>query len=278
MFYLPHYLFRALLVITLVFGTIHLIFEPSQNSWYSIGLGILCLVIFFTIFAFTIVRNLQPNRRLKNIKWWVNFHIYGSFILWVLVLFHTSFEFDSSFFYIYTAASILVLLTGIAGQYFFIKIPRTHSGLEEGKAEIVKASEHHAMKLLKLSITDDALLNYMGKVDNFIRETLMTTRRKNLRSLIANDIKIYQIKLQFKKEFERGLSRNESLEEYKALIFKRLTIDLKIAHMSITKGLLKLWNYIHFGAIHFYVLIIFFHVYSKLITTNFAELVFWNWK
>jgi hypothetical protein len=241
-------------------------------------LGILCLLLFLGSFIFTVVRNIKPKRRLKNIKWWVNFHIYLSFILWVVVLFHTCFEFDSYFFYLYTFVSLLVLLTGVAGQYFFIKIPRTHTGLEETKNEIFDESEKLAMKLLKFSFTDEALLNYMGKVDNFIRESLKKSKRKNLRSLITNDIKIYKIKKEFKKEFEKGLSRDEKLEEYKHLIFMRLTIDLKIANMSITKRLLKQWNYIHFGAIYFYVLIIFFHVYSKLITVNFSELVFWNWK
>jgi len=276
-FYLPRYLLRVTLSVFIILASVQIAFEPAQNSWYSVSLGFLCLSLFIAIFLFSVVKRFTLYHKWKNYRWWVNYHIFVVFVLWVSALFHSAFEFDSNYFYAFTMASIIIFFSGIAGQYFFIKMPRTKSGLEETREEITRESENHALELLKIAVEDVTMFNFLDKMDAVIRQTAFI-HHQNLFGLIYNDIKMSIVKRKVTRQIKTEKYDMQNIEEYRNLIFKRLTIELKASHMAVARVLLKRWTYFHFGAVYVYVLVIAFHVYSKFMTLHFSELVFWNWR
>lgn len=276
MFYLPRYIFGVSAAFALLLGILHWGFRPDLFSWYSIGLGLAALLFLFFIILYFLVVRTGWYRYLMNYRWWVNFHIYSAFLMWVLAAYHSGFRMSSPFAWIFWGATLLVLGTGVVGQYFFIKIPRSSSGLAESRNEIIEVAEQHALKLLKTAVDDPTLFAFLDKMDRFIRDTSFSQRR-NLWGMIKNDLRIMWVKRAFTRELKKEQHDNPRLLEYQNQVLKRITIEIKIAHMSISRNLLRRWTYFHYAAVGYYLMVLGLHVWTKLMTTQFREMPVWHW-
>jgi hypothetical protein len=116
------------------FNPDHEVLKPSGAIGH--GLGILgSLIIIIGVFTYMIRKRNRSLMRLGILKHWLEFHIFMCTLGPVMILFHTAFKFGGlvsvSFW-----SMVAVFLSGIAGRFIYLQIPRSIEGRELSLNEI----------------------------------------------------------------------------------------------------------------------------------------------
>ena len=112
----------------------HLLLKP--NGLLGHGLGIAgSLFMILGVSLYMLRKRVRKLHRLGLIRHWLEFHIFLCVLGPVLVLYHTSFKVGGlvavSFW-----SMVAVVLSGVAGRFIYIRIPRTIEGRELSLLEI----------------------------------------------------------------------------------------------------------------------------------------------
>ena len=223
-----------------VYHADHLILKPSG----SIGHGLGIFGSFFIIVGISTYMARKRYRFLSRIgilKHWLEFHIFLCTLGPVMVLFHTSYKFGGlvsvSFW-----SMVAVFLSGVAGRFIYLQIPRSIEGRELNLSE-VRAMKSDLTEIIKTS-------HNLGEENyRIIADSVKNKTRIYYKSPIVRLIRNYSDDRRSIKEVKSALKKsNLPKTDYKniiSLVKSDITINRRIETLDLMKNLFKYWHVAH---------------------------------
>ena len=223
-----------------VYHADHLILKPSG----SIGHGLGIFGSFFIIVGISTYMARKRYRFLSRIgilKHWLEFHIFLCTLGPVMVLFHTSYKFGGlvsvSFW-----SMVAVFLSGVAGRFIYLQIPRSIEGRELNLSE-VRAMKSDLTEIIKTSH------NFGEENYRIIADSVKNKTRIYYKSPIVRLIRNYSDDRRSIKEVKSILKKsNLPKTDYNniiSLVKSDITINRRIETLDLMKNLFKYWHVAH---------------------------------
>jgi len=203
------------------------------------GLGVVgTLLIMVGVLGYMARKRYGFMRRWGLLKHWLEFHIFLCTLGPMMVLFHTAFKFGGivsiSFW-----SMVAVFLSGIAGRFIYLQIPRSIEGRELSLNEVksLRSEVNHGVRTaagisenLLERLTDQmeaekATRGRMGFVAGFISDRKLITRLDRLMK-------------------ENGLDK-ASRRNIRKLAASELSLNHRIARLNKMQQLFKYWHVAH---------------------------------
>lgn len=230
--------------------------QLKPNGFIGHGLGVIgSLCLLFGIFGYMARKRFRFLMNIGLLKHWLEFHIFLCILGPVLITFHTTLKFGGLVSISYWSM-VLVLLSGIAGRYIYLQIPRNLQGAELSLGELNKNKSAINAELRGKFNLDDKVLSAI--------QLSIKSRPERSGHLIKRTIE----KLRYDKNTTRKLKKiltNQNLtkENSKKIIYLvKNEIDLyrKMDRLATMQNLFKFWHVIHLPLALVMLIIMFIHV------------------
>jgi hypothetical protein len=222
-------------------------YHPDNNTLKPSGIlghgfGIVgSLLIVIGVSTYMARKRFRFLLRLGILKHWLEFHIFLCTLGPVLVLFHTAYKFGGlvaiSFW-----SMVAVFLSGIAGRFIYLQIPRTIEGQEMTQNDIRSMKTDIASVLMSSYNLDEksyALITetIKKKVELYQSNVLIRlfTNYSDDRKIIHNVKKVLR---------ESGMQRKDK-KQIVELINEDLKLNRKIERLGTMQSMFKYWHVIH---------------------------------
>jgi hypothetical protein len=106
--------------------------RPNGGTWLGYGLGSLGAVLILWLLAFG-VRKRAYNSTLGTLRGWLSAHAYLGVALIFVATLHTGFDFGWNIHTLLYVLTMLVILSGFWGLYFYLRYPTLMGNLLSGK-------------------------------------------------------------------------------------------------------------------------------------------------
>ena len=233
----------------------HTILKPSGTIGHGLG-------IFGSFFIVTGVALYMARKRYRFLsrvgilKYWLEFHIFLCTLGPVMILFHTSYKFGGlvaiSFW-----SMVAVFVSGIAGRFIYLQIPRSMEGRELSLSE-VRGMKANLAEMIRTSHNLDEE-NYNIIVDSVKKKTGLYHK-----SLIVRFIKNYSEDRKSIENVKKVLkSKNISRPEYQkivSLVKSDITLNRRIERLDLMQNLFKYWHVAHLPFAMVMLIIMIIHV------------------
>ena len=228
----------------------HRLLRPSGPVGQTLGVvgGLLMLMPFLYMAR----KHVPWLRSLGSLKTWLEIHLFCGIFGPVLVTFHTTFKFNG----IVSAAywsMVTVVLSGFAGRYLYVRIPRSIRGTEMTRAEL-DARAADAQAVLMESVTSGAVL---GRIQAFERDAVPQT---SMVDLLFGEIAFGRRLRALSRELDTCDLPAGVRNEVVALAVERAVLLRRIAHLQRTKKLFNLWHVFHLPLVYLQLVIVAAHV------------------
>ncbi len=219
------------------------------------GLGIFgSLLIIIGVASYMARKRYRFMSRMGLVKHWLEFHIFLCTLGPVLILFHTAFKFGGlvavSFW-----SMVAVFLSGIAGRFIYLQIPRSIEGRELSLSE-VRAMKSDLTENLKssYSLDEDA---YKRIIESFNRKTVSSSRHlliSFIRNLTDDRKSINHVRRELKKLSLQGKDRRKIV----SLVKTDIKLSRRIERLDRMKDLFRYWHVAHlpFAMIMLFIMVI----------------------
>jgi hypothetical protein len=216
-------------------------FLKPSGTWGH-GFGIVgSLLIIIGVSTYMARKRYRFLSRLGVLKHWLEFHIFLCTLGPLLVLFHTAYKFGGlvavSFW-----SMVAVFLSGIAGRFIYLQIPRTIEGQELSQNDI---------RAMKTDIAEVLMGSYHLDQEsyNLITDTIkkkVELYQSNILLRIFNNYSDDRKTIRLVKEVLRKslIHRNEK-RQIVDLIKTDLKLNRKIERLGTMQNLFKYWHVIH---------------------------------
>jgi hypothetical protein len=222
------------------FNPDHEVLKPSGPIGH--GLGIIgSLIILTGVFTYMIRKRNRSLMRLGILKHWLEFHIFMCTLGPIMILYHTAFKFGGlvsvSFW-----SMVAVFLSGIAGRFIYLQIPRSIEGRELSLSEI---------KGMKSDIGD--ILSGNFNIDPESYSLIIDSTKKKVELYQSNFIiRIFRNYREDRKAIrtvKSALKKNNVPSEHKKQILKlvnhEISINRRIERLVTMQNLFKYWHVAH---------------------------------
>ncbi|RLC49349.1 MAG: hypothetical protein DRI23_09390 [Candidatus Cloacimonadota bacterium] len=227
-------------------------FNPQHNSlkpsgMLGHGLGIIgTLMMILGVAVYMIRKRVRKLYNFGYLKHWLEFHIFLCTVGPLLVLYHTAFKFGGlvsvSFW-----SMVLVVLSGVAGRFIYLQIPRTIQGKELSNQDLSALKEKLAIKVRSVLSEDTMALAEFEKVTSTERyaKFKLTTA---VGFIFKDTIYIMKVLRLLKKRVNYlDLSSSGKKE-----IMKTAKEEIKVARsLGLLRTFHKLFNYWHVAHLPF---------------------------
>ena len=219
------------------------------------GLGILgSLLIIIGVASYMARKRYRFMSRMGLVKHWLEFHIFLCTLGPVLILFHTAFKFGGlvaiSFW-----SMVAVFLSGIAGRFIYLQIPRSIEGRELNLSE-VRTMKSDLTEILKssYSLDEDA---YIRIIESVNRKTVSTSRYL-LISLVRNLIDDRKSINLVRRELKRYSLQGKDHRKIVSLMKTDIKLSRRIERLDRMKELFRYWHVAHlpFALIMLFIMVI----------------------
>ena len=144
------------------FNPHHNSLKPSGTLGHGLGIiGTLMMIVGVAIYM--IRKRVKKLFNLGYLKHWLELHIFLCTVGPLLVLYHTAFKFGGivsvSFW-----SMVLVVLSGVAGRFIYLQIPRTIQGIELSDQDLKALKEKLAIKVRSVLSEDTMALAEFERV------------------------------------------------------------------------------------------------------------------
>ncbi len=257
-----HRIFLTLLVIIVIFTSIWLIynglhyyrinlaervFQPDHellkpSGIFGHGVGIIgSLFMIIGVTSYMVRKRYRSLSRIGLLKHWLEFHIFLCTLGPILVLFHTAFKFGGlvaiSFW-----SMVIVFLSGIAGRFIYIQIPRSVEGRE------LSLNEVRALRNDIPGIADNSF-NLSEESYNILVDSVKTRVELYSKYSFVRYIKRNRDDRRIFKSVKTIMRRNYLPEtEYKnlmSLIKDEMRLNRRIDRLDMMHNLFKYWHVAH---------------------------------
>lgn len=222
-------------------------FHPEHQSLKPAGLvghglGIVgSLMMLIGVASYMIRKRVGMFSRMGVLKYWLEFHIFLCSLGPILVLFHTAFRFGGLVAVSFWSMAAVVL-SGVAGRYIYLQIPRTIEGRELDLSEINQIKDEHRERLgttykMEADVLDEILEAVKERPDRSGNNILKRTITKF--SFERNAIK--EVKRILKLHNVSG----KGYREIVGLIKEEITLNRKIDRLISMHNLFRYWHVVH---------------------------------
>ena len=231
----------------------HAWLRPSGPAGHAFGIaGFLFMLM---PVAYAARKRVGALRSSGPLPVWLDAHVFCGIVGPVLVTFHTSFKFGGLVSVAYWSM-VTVGLSGFAGRYLYVRIPRNVRGLELTRAELDARARELSLALAAIDLpprladriralerrvdqmtSEPALLGLL-RADAAVATELRTLRRAIADSGVAPDL----------------LERAVRLVAERAVLVRRTTV------LQQTRRLFDLWHVFHLPLVYVMFLIVVLHV------------------
>jgi hypothetical protein len=221
----------------------------KASGLFGHGLGIIgTILIAVGVFFYIPAKKygfLEPYIRLRYL---LEFHIFLCALGPILVLFHTTFKFGGIVSVAFWSM-VLVVLSGVAGRYIYLQIPRTISGKEISRKELLADQETLLLALVSLQDAAPELYHQLRHFENPKKGLLARWlfMRKHLRHLKKNISRLSWTSLQRRKVFK--------------VIKAELRLRQRIERLELMQRLFKYWHVVHRPFALIMLIIVMLHVF-----------------
>lgn len=215
----------------------HEYLKPSGLAGH--GLGIIgTFLIMLGVFGYMARKRFRFMHRWGLLKHWLEFHIFLCTLGPLMVLFHTAFKFGGlvsiSFW-----SMVAVFLSGIAGRFIYLQIPRTIEGRELSLSEVknLRTDVNQGMRLVS-GMSEDliaALTKTMAEEKNARQSTGFVSAIFSDRSLIR------KVDILLKMNGMGKVAR----KKIRKLVASELSLNHRIARLHKMQQLFKYWHVAH---------------------------------
>lgn len=258
-----HTLFIVLMVAIVLITTAYLIyvgysyyntpleerFYHPRHNWfkpsgiYGQGLGIIgTAMIVFGVTLYIVRKRYNFLAKYIRLKYVLEFHIFLCTLGPILILFHTAFKFGGIVSIAFWSM-VAVVLSGVAGRFIYIQIPRTI----EGRA--LSLSEVQNMKIDLTKVLSEKFKLEHDTVDKIVQFTTLANL-SNSRYSIGSLKKILKVNTIPKKE-KTSIIR---------LVKNEKTLSKRIARLEKMQQLFKYWHVAHMPFAIIMLIIVVIHV------------------
>jgi hypothetical protein len=219
------------------------------------GLGILgSLLIIVGMASYMARKRYRFMSRMGLVKNWLEFHIFLCTLGPVLILFHTAFKFGGlvavSFW-----SMVAVFLSGIAGRFIYLQIPRSIEGQELDLNEI-RAMKSNLTEILKsnYSLDEDSFLEITESID----KKTESSSRHLLGSLIGNYIDDRKSIKSVSNALRRNNLQGKDYRKIVSLVKTDIKLSRRIERLDSMKNLFKYWHVAHlpFALVMLFIMVI----------------------
>ncbi len=202
----------------------HTWFKPS--GIYGQGLGIIgTLLILLGVVSYIARKRYNFLSKTIRLKYLLEFHIFLCTLGPILILFHTAFKFGGIVSIAFWSM-VAVVLSGVAGRFIYIQIPRTI----EGRALTLKE-----VKNLKTDLS--AVLDEKFQID--------IQTKQLVESIVNADKPSYKNVRQLKKELKRKKIPKDDQNYIIKLVKDDVSLSGKISRLETMQKLFKYWHVAH---------------------------------
>lgn len=226
-----------------VFSPDHPALKPSGVMGH--GLGIIgSLMMIAGVSLYMIRKRYRALFTLGYLKYWLEFHIFMCTVGPVLVLFHTAFKFGGivavSFW-----SMVVVVLSGFAGRFIYVQIPRTIQGRELELMELDGMEAVYSEELNSQLRAKPALLNEVNRFCDTARNHEFTLAQ-SLREIFKQHFVIKRIQRELKASLymDSGISKNSAKTILRTTKTKMM-FSRKIGMLKTMQNLFRYWHIFH---------------------------------
>lgn len=237
------------------FSPDHDTLKPSGFTGHGLGIfGSLLIVIGVT--SYMARKRYRFMSRTGLVKHWLEFHIFLCTLGPILILFHTAFKFGGlvaiSFW-----SMVAVFLSGIAGRFIYLQIPRSIEGRELELNE-VRAMQSNLTEILRNTSSLD------GVSYREIAESVQKKTESPARNLLVSLLRSYKDDRRAVKSVRDLLKRNnlqgKDYRKIVSLVKSDIRLSRRIERLDRMKNLFKYWHVAHLPFALIMLLIMVIHV------------------
>jgi hypothetical protein len=219
------------------------------------GLGIIgSLLIIIGVFSYMARKRYRFMSRMGLVKNWLEFHIFLCTLGPVLILYHTAFKFGGlvavSFW-----SMVAVFLSGIAGRFIYLQIPRSIEGRELDLNE-VRAIKTNLTEILKSTYKLDDESH--SEITAAVEKKTVSSSRNLLVSLIRNRIDDRKSIRSVKNSLRRNNLHGKDYRKVVSLVKTDITLSRRIERLDSMKNLFRYWHVAHlpFALVMLFIMVI----------------------
>lgn len=239
------------------FHPLHKLLKPSGLWGHGFGIsGSLMMLIGVSIYI--IRKRLRKFSRVGLLKHWLELHIFLCTLGPILVLFHTSFKFGGivsvSFW-----SMVAVVLSGVAGRFIYVQIPRNIHGQEYKLDELNEQNKSFTEEIKNLFSLDESIINIYEKsaAKASMREFGFF---ESLRHLIKSHFVIKENLKSVKHDLLSKQIRKDIIEKILKLMRSKLVLSRKIEMLRSMQRIFKYWHVAHLPFAVIMLIIMLIHV------------------
>ena len=218
----------------------HLMLKPSGILGHGMGI-IGSLFIIMGVFLYMARKRYRIFSRIGVLKYWLEFHIFLCTLGPILVLYHTSFKFGGivaiSFW-----SMVAVFLSGVAGRFIYLQIPRTIEGQE------LSLNEVRGMKTDIGEILNDSL-HLDEESYNIIVNSIKNKVELYHKNYFVRYIRKYSDDLRTIRKVKAVLKKNKlTTEQHKQvldLVKNDISLNRKIERLLTMQKMFEYWHVAH---------------------------------
>jgi hypothetical protein len=235
------------------YSSMHRLLRPSGPVGQTLGVigGLLMLMPF----VYMLRKRIPGLRSVGTLKTWLEIHLFCGIFGPVLVTFHTSFKFNG----IVSAAywsMVTVVLSGFAGRYLYVRIPRSIRGAELPRTDLDARAA---------ALRDDLARTVAGDVFDRLQTFERAVVPHSSADLSFIDLLFGEIALGRRvRALDRELRRSGLTEDLRSqvagLAVERAVLLRRIAYLHRTKRLFELWHVFHLPLVYLQLVIVVAHV------------------
>ena len=238
----------------------HNLLKPGGNWGHGFGIiGSVCMILGIVLYMAS--KRMRWLSRFGLLKHWLEFHIFLCTLGPVLILFHTSFKFGGlvavSFW-----SMVAVFLSGVAGRFIYIQIPRTIEGRELSLNEV---------RDMKSNI--GAVLSESYKLDEESYNLIIESTKKKVelyqKSLFLQITLTYFEDRKTIRNIKAAIKRNKLTRADRRKVVQLVNHDIKlnrkIDSLVTMQNLFKYWHVAHLPFAIVMMIIMVIHVAVTLV-------------
>jgi hypothetical protein len=218
----------------------HILYKPSGEIGHGIGIfGSFFMIIGMA--SYMARKRFRFLSRLGVLKHWLEFHIFLCTLGPMLILFHTAFKFGGivavSFW-----SMVAVFLSGIAGRFIYLQIPRSREGKELSLSELRGLRGDITTTIRGMYELDDESYKMIGesvkRKPGIYQSNLFLRLFKSLREQRKSVNEIRRVLIR------AGLPSKE-IKKVIRLVKNEIRLNRKIEQLDQMQNLFRYWHVIH---------------------------------
>jgi hypothetical protein len=218
----------------------HELLKPSGAWGHGMGIaGSLFMILGVSLYMLR--KRYRIFSRLGLLKHWLEFHIFLCTLGPILVLFHTAFKFGGivaiSFW-----SMVAVFLSGVAGRFIYLQIPRSIEGRELSLNEVRELKDEIGNNLLHSLVMDEESRQVIAESIRMKPELQQgNILSRTVRKYFSDRVALRKVKQTLKKN---KLSKPER-QQILTLVKDEISLNRRIERLVTMQNLFKYWHVAH---------------------------------